>query len=110
MMDSRSITEYKLIIEVCDEQECTKYDPFLLCYVDDCMSCPNARVKIIRQDDIIMRNDFKDGKNILRSDKINYFKRLFKREGIGFFEDVYGKKFNKFERCIMNIVFSILTK
>jgi len=62
-MDNRAITEYKLIIKVCNRSECAKYDPFGLCYVDDCLSCPNARIKIIRQDGIIMRNDFENNKN-----------------------------------------------
>ena len=52
MMDGRAITEHKLIIKIIDENECAKYDPIGLCYVDDCMSCPNARVKIIREDGI----------------------------------------------------------
>lgn len=39
MMDDRASTEYKLIIKICDQKKCAEYDPFGLCYVDDCMSC-----------------------------------------------------------------------
>lgn len=49
-MDNRAITKYKLLIKICDQKECAKYNPFGLCYVDDCMSCPNSRVKITRED------------------------------------------------------------
>ena len=76
-MDNRAITEYKLIIKVCNRSECAKYDPFGLCYVDDCLSCPNARVKIIRQDGIIMRNDFENNKNANEESKICAYKMMW---------------------------------
>lgn len=110
MMDGRAITEHKLIIKIIDKNECAKYDPFGLCYVDDCMSCPNARVKIIREDDIVMRDDFKDKRNVQRYHTINYFKRLFSREGINFFEEVYNKKFTKLEKWILNRIFKRISE
>ena len=110
MMDGRAITEHKLIIKIIDENECAKYDPIGLCYVDDCMSCPNARVKIIREDGIVMRNDFKDKRNVQRYHTIYYFKRLFSREGINFFEEVYNKKFTKLEKWILNKIFKKMSE
>ena len=109
-MMNRTITEYKLIIKVCDKSECSKIDPFGLCYVDDCMSCSNARVKIIRQDNEVMRDDFKDDKNILRFDKLNSFKRTLEREGIDIFEIMYNKKFTKIQRWILERMFNKLSK
>lgn len=70
IMDDRAITEYKLIIKICDQKKCAEYDPFGLCYVDDCMSCPNSRIKIIREDGVVMRDDFKDNKNVNAKDKL----------------------------------------
>ena len=110
MMDDRAMTEYKLIIKITDKDECAKYDPFGLCYIDDCMSCPNARIKIIRQDGIVMRDDFKDKRNVQRYHTINYFKRLFARENLDFLEEVYEKKFNKVERWILNKILKKINK
>ncbi len=101
-MDNRAITEYKLIIKVCDRSECAKYDPFGLCYVDDCLSCPNARVKIIRQDGIIMRNDFENNKNANEESKICAYKRMLDRDGIELFEKMYNIKFTKFQKWYLN--------
>lgn len=69
-MDNRAITKYKLLIKVCDQKECAKYNPFGLCYVDDCMSCPNSRVKITREDGVVMRDDLKTIK--ILPEKIKY--------------------------------------
>lgn len=104
-MDDRAITEYKLIIKVCDKHECAKYDPFGLCYVDDCMSCPNARVKIIRQDNVVMRNDFIDSKNANRADKILTYKRMLERNGVELFEKMYNTKFTKFQKWYLDRLF-----
>lgn len=91
-----------MIIKVCDRSECAKYDPFGLCYVDDCLSCPNARVKIIRQDDVIMRNDFKNNKNSGEEDKIWAHKRMIERNGIELFEKMYNIKFTKYQKWYLN--------
>lgn len=109
-IDDRSvIEEYQLIVKISDNQECAKYNPLGLCYVDDCMSCPNSKIKIIRKDDgVVLRNDFKDGKNVLRDDKIRRFKRVFEKEGISLFETMYKKKFTKFQSWYLNRIFSKL--
>lgn len=73
-----------------------------MCYVDDCLSCPNARVKIIRQDDVIMRNDFKNDKNSGEEDKIWTYKRMLERNGIELFEKMYNIKFKKFQKWYLN--------
>lgn len=91
-----------MIIKVCDRSECAKYDPFGLCYVDDCLSCPNARVKIIRQDDVIMRNDFKNNKNSGEEDNIWAYKRMIERNGIELFEKMYNIKFTKYQKWYLN--------
>lgn len=76
-----------------------------MCYVDDCLSCPNARVKIIRQDDVIMRNDFKNDKNSGEEDKIWAYKRMLERNGIELFEKMYNIKFTKFQKWYLNRLF-----
>ena len=86
MMNDRAVTEYKLIIKICDQKKCAEYDPFGLCYVDDCMSCPNSRIKIIREDGVVMRDDFKDNKNTTTKDKLWSYKRMLERDGIELFE------------------------
>ena len=98
MMDDRAITEYKLIIKVYDRKKCAEYDPFGLCYVDDCMSCPNSRIKIIREDGAVMRDDFKDNKNVNAKDKIWSYRRMLERDGIGLFEEKYDIKFSKLQK------------
>lgn len=98
MMDDRAITEYKLIIKICDQKKCAEYDPFGLCYVDDCMSCPNSRIKIIREDGVVMRDDFKNNKNTAREDKIWSYRRMLERDGIGLFEEMYDIKFSKLQK------------
>ena len=107
-MDDRAIIEYKLIINVCDRGECAKYDPFGLCYVDDCMACPNARVKIIREDGVVMRDDFKSKKNIWHENRIWTYKRLFERDGIKLFEEMYNTKFTRLQKWYLNLMFGKL--
>lgn len=97
-MDNRAITKYKLLIKVCDQKECVKYAPFGLCYVDDCMCCPNSRVKITREDGVVMRDDFKNNKNTAREDKIWSYRKMLERDGIGLFEEIYGIKFSKLQK------------
>ena len=94
-MDNRAITKYKLLIKVCDQKEFAKYNPFGLCYVDDCMSCPNSRVKITREDGVVMRDDFKNNKNTAKEDKIWSYRRMLERDGVGLFEDI---KFSKLQK------------
>lgn len=74
-------------------------------YVDDCLSCPNARVKIIRQDGIIMRDDFKNNKNTGEKDRILAYKRMLDRNGIELFEKMYNIKFTKFQKWYLNRLF-----
>lgn len=76
-----------------------------MCYVDDCLSCPNARVKIIRQDGIIMRDDFKNNKNTGEEDRILAYKRMLDRGGIKLFEKMYNIKFTKFQKWYLNRLF-----
>lgn len=76
-----------------------------MCYVDDCLSCPNARVKIIRQDGIIMRDDFKNNKNTGEEDRILAYKRMLNRGGIKLFEKMYNIKFTKFQKWYLNRLF-----
>lgn len=73
-----------------------------MCYVDDCLSCPNARVKIIRQDGVIMRNDFKNDKNSGEKDKLWAYKRMLERNGIELFEKMFNIKFTKFQKRYFN--------
>lgn len=73
-----------------------------MCYVDDCLSCPNARVKIIRQDNVIMRNDFENDKNSGEEDKMWAYKRMLERNGIELFEKMYNIKFTKFQKWYLN--------
>lgn len=96
-----------MIIKVCDREEYAKYDPFGLCYVDDCMNCPNARVKIIRQDNTVMRDDFKNNKKTKREDIIYAYKRLLERNGIELFEEMYNVKFSKFQKWYLNKLLKI---
>ena len=44
MIEDKDTIEYNVTITVKDKQECANYDPFGLCYVDDCLHFPNARV------------------------------------------------------------------
>lgn len=76
-----------------------------MCYVDDCLSCPNARVKIIRQDGIIMRDDFKNSKNTSEEERILTYKRMLDRDGIELFERMYNIKFTKFQKWYLNRLF-----
>lgn len=76
-----------------------------MCYVDDCLSCPNARVKIIRQDGIIMRDDFKNNKNTGEEERILTYKRMLDRDGIELFERMYNIKFTKFQKWYLNRLF-----
>lgn len=76
-----------------------------MCYVDDCLSCPNARVKIIRQDGIIMRDDFKNNKNTGEEDRILAYKRMLDRGCIKLFEKMYNIKFTKFQKWYLNRLF-----
>lgn len=76
-----------------------------MCYVDDCLSCPNARVKIIRQDGIIMRDDFRNNKNTGEEDRILAYKRMLDRGGIKLFEKMYNIKFTKFQKWYLNRLF-----
>lgn len=101
MMDNRAITEYKLIIKICDQKKCAEYDPFGLCYVDDCMSCPNSRIKIIRE-------DFKDNKNITAKDKLWSYKRMLERDGIELFEKMYNVNFSKWQKKYLSKIFNKL--
>lgn len=73
-----------------------------MCYIDDCLSCPNTRVKIIRQDDIVMRDDFKNNKNTGSEDKIWAYKRMLDKNGIELFEKMYNIKFTKFQKWYLN--------
>lgn len=108
MMDNRAITEYKLIIKICDQKKCAEYDPFGLCYVDDCMSCPNSRIKIIREDGVVMRDDFKDNKNITAKDKLWSYKRMLERDGIELFEKMYNVNFSKWQKKYLSKIFNKL--
>lgn len=108
MMDDRAITEYKLIIKVCDQKKCAEYDPFGLCYVDDCMSCPNSRIKIIREDGVVMRDDFKDNKNVYVKDKLWSYKRMLERDGVELFEKMYNVNFSKWQKKYLSKIFNKL--
>ena len=107
-IDNRAITEYKLVIKVCDRGECAKYDPFGLCYVDDCMSCPNARVKITREDGDVMRDDFKNKKNTGREDTIWSYRRMLERDSVELFEEMYDTKFSKWQKWYLKKLFNKL--
>ena len=100
MMNDRAVTEYKLIIKICDQKKCAEYDPFGLCYVDDCMSCPNSRIKIIREDGVVMRDDFKDN--------IWSYKRMLERDGIELFEKMYNVNFSKWQKKYLSKIFNKL--
>lgn len=63
------------------------------------MICPNARVKIIRQDNIVMRDDFKNNKNYA-------YKKLLGKKGIELFEEMYKIKFSKFQKWYLNKLFN----
>ena len=110
IIDDRAITEYKLVIKVCDREECYKYNPFGLCYVDDCMSCPNSRVKITREDGAVMRDDFKNKKNTGREDKIWSYRRMLERDSIELFEEMYNIKFSKWQKWYLKKLFNKLKK
>lgn len=107
-IDNRAITEYKLVIKVCNIGECAKYDPFGLCYVDDCMSCPNARVKITCEDGDVIRDDFKNKKNTGREDKIWSYRRMLERESVELFEEMYDTKFSKWQKWYLKKLFNKL--
>ena len=108
MMDDRAITEYKLIIKVYDQKKCAEYDPFGLCYVDDCISCPNSRIKIIREDGVVMRDDFKDNKNVNAKDKLWSYQRMFERDGVELFEKMYNVNFSKWQKKYLSKIFNKL--
>ena len=122
MMDDRAITEYKMIKKVCDRAECAAIDPLGQCTVDDCMQCQNARVKITRQDGVVMRDDFTQEANIRHENNLSLCKWLLQREGVSLVEDaykatgidliekMYDVKFTKFQRWILERVLKKQTK
>lgn len=113
MEDNYQITKYQLIIEECDKNKCAEIDPLGTCTVDDCIQCPNARVKIIRQDGIVMRNDFVQDVNIKHKDNLSLCKYLLQKTGVSLIEDAFGcteielfqkmydAKFTKLEKWIL---------
>lgn len=62
MIDEKAIVSYKLIIKRPNEEDCVNTDPIGMCSVTDCINCKHALVKIIREDGMVMRNDWKKNK------------------------------------------------
>ena len=90
MMDDRALVEHKLIIKQLDRTECAKIDPLGHCYTHDCLRCPNARVKITRQDGVVMRDDFVQNVNIEYEDNKSLSKSMIRREGVSLIESAYN--------------------
>lgn len=106
-MEDKALISYKLFIKECDTNNCAEFSPFGICYIDDCLACPKTRVKIIREDGAVMRDDFKAKKNTMIDDKLWSFKRMIERDGIEIFEKMYNVKFTKFQKWYLGTLFKI---
>ena len=95
--------EYRLIIDVVDLDECCDIDPIGLCTPEYCMSCKNARIKLIRTDgDASMMNKIstkfdKYPRHFLTTHKIAC--RNYNRLKEIFDEQSYQQRINKEYEC-----------
>lgn len=99
-MDDRAITKYKLVIKVCDPRECAKYNPFGLCYVDDCMSCPNSRIRITREDGVSCVMILKIIKILAEKIKYGLIEKCSKEMILGFLKKCMISNFQNYKNGI----------
>ena len=91
--------EYRLIIDVVDTDECCSIDPIGLCTPEDCMSCKNARIKLIRTDGVNMREDadFNIGYELKKHRKYDNYKS----NPIFYLEEMFGVKFSSWQKKLV---------
>lgn len=88
--------EYRLIIDVVDLDECCDIDPIGLCTPEDCMSCKNARIKLIRTDGVNMREDADF--NISYEQKKHRKYAKYKSNPVYYMEEIFGVKFSLWQK------------
>lgn len=102
MMEHKQTTNYTLTITTDVECPCAHIDPIGLCTPTDCMTCRNARVKIVREDNEIMRDDNVSGINAGYEEKTAYIKNEFKKNPSVFLENILGIRISGLKKYILN--------
>lgn len=100
-MKEQKEINYTVTIKTEAEVSCAEIDPIGLCTPTDCMICKNARIKIVRDDGVVMRDDDKNDKNAGYEKKLNDLRYEYKADPIGFFENIVGVRLTKADKAIL---------
>lgn len=93
-MEDKPTIEYKVTITTPTDETCISADPLGLCTPTDCMTCKYSKVKIVREDNVVMRDDYqnKDGINAGYDSKYRNFKYRLTNNPATFLEEFLGLK------------------
>lgn len=100
-MENKKMIHYDVSITTDVETRCSEIDPIGTCTVTDCMNCKNARVRIVREDGTVMRDDNKIGKDAGYEKSLSHIKYKYKENPAEFLESVLGVKLSKWQKRIL---------
>lgn len=95
-------SKYELTVEYIDESECGRIDPLGGCYPEDCLRCRNAKVKLIREDGTVMRDD--DKENVQHLMDKYFIKHYWRQNPYRFIEEYLGIKPSRFQKFIIRFL------
>jgi len=101
MIEETKTIHYDVTITTDVETKCSEIDPIGTCTVTDCMTCKNARVQIVREDGVVMRDDNETGKNAGYEENLSYIKYKYKENPAEFMESVLDIKLSKWQKRIL---------
>lgn len=102
-MENKKEIKYDVTITTEVECNCAEIDPLGLCTPTDCMTCQNARVRIVREDGTVMRDDNEFGKNAGYESTMSYLKYKYKENPAEFIESVLGVKVLRWQKKILKL-------
>lgn len=104
MIEDKETINYELEITTPSKIMCARVDPFGLCTPTDCMTCKYSKVKITREDGIIMRNDWSNTHTVNSGYERKYSEMIYeyKENPIAFLEQFFGMSFTKWQKIFLN--------